>query len=132
VQNNGNAVYLPTYQRVPCWHVNENGTVPERLAYAPFGANPFFDGVFREPGFAVVCIQATSGQKAPAAAGHQGEHKLRKVHKLQDIEILRDLAERHGCGKCLELTALTFVYLYNLNIGPLDFMALHNADQHLL
>ena len=49
------------------------------------------------------------------------------VHKLQDIEILRDLAEQHGCGNCVELTAMTFMYLYNLNIGPLDFMALDNS-----
>jgi hypothetical protein len=50
------------------------------------------------------------------------------VHELQDIQILRDLAEEHGCGNCVELTAMTFMYLYNLNIGPLDFMALDNAD----
>ena len=47
VQNNVNAVYLPTYQRVSCWHVNENGTVAERLAYAPFGANPLAGGAIR-------------------------------------------------------------------------------------
>jgi len=28
----------------------------------------------------------------------------------------------------MELAAVTFMYLYNLNIGPLDFMALNNGD----
>jgi hypothetical protein len=50
------------------------------------------------------------------------------VHKLQDIQILSDLVDQHGCGNCMELTAVTFMYLYNLNIGPLDLMALDNAD----
>jgi hypothetical protein len=31
------------------------------------------------------------------------------VHELQDIQILRDLAEQHGCGNCVELTAMTFM-----------------------
>ena len=30
----------------------------------------------------------------------------------------------------MELTAITFMYLYNLNIGPLDFMALKRPADH--
>ena len=55
-------------------------------------------------------------------------YDARGVRKLQDIQILSDLADQHGCGNCMELTAVTFMYLYNLDIGPLDFMALVHAD----
>ena len=50
------------------------------------------------------------------------------VHKQQDIQILSDLVDQYGCGNCMELAAVTFMYLYNLNIGPLDYMALNGAD----
>ena len=52
------------------------------------------------------------------------------VQDLQDIQILSDLADQHGCGNCGELTAISFMYLYNLNIRPLDFMALENTADH--
>ena len=46
------------------------------------------------------------------------------VPNLQDIQILSDLADHHGCGNCGELSAITFMYLYILDFRPLDFMAL--------
>jgi hypothetical protein len=52
------------------------------------------------------------------------------VQNLQDIQILSDLAEQHGCGNCGELTAATFMLLYNLDIRPLDFMALKFPADH--
>ena len=52
------------------------------------------------------------------------------VQDLQDIQILSDLADQYGCGNCGELTAITFIYLYNLSIRPLDFMALKPPANH--
>jgi uncharacterized protein YkvS len=52
------------------------------------------------------------------------------VENLQDIQILSDLADQYGCGNCGELTAVTFIYLYNLSIRPLDFMALKPPADH--
>ena len=52
------------------------------------------------------------------------------MEDLQDIQILSDLADRSGCGNCGELPAVTFIYLYNLSIRPLDFMALKPPADH--
>ena len=52
------------------------------------------------------------------------------VQSLQDIQILSDLADHHGCGNCGEMTAVTFMYLYNLDIRPLDFMKLKKPADH--
>jgi hypothetical protein len=52
------------------------------------------------------------------------------VQDLQDIQILSDLADHYGCGNCGELTAVTFIYLYNLSIRPLDFMVLKPPADH--
>lgn len=44
------------------------------------------------------------------------------VQDLQDIQILSDLAEQHGCGNCGELTAVTFMCLYHLSVRPLEIL----------
>ena len=52
------------------------------------------------------------------------------VQDLQDIQILSDLAEQHGCGNCGELTAVTFICLYHLSVRPLDYMILKPPLDH--
>src|SRR5262245_1215393 len=52
------------------------------------------------------------------------------VNSLRDIQILANLADHHGCGNCMEMAARTFIYLFNLNIRPLDYMALNWEADH--
>jgi hypothetical protein len=52
------------------------------------------------------------------------------VQNLRDIQILSDLAEQHGGGNCLELTALAFAYLHRLGVRPLDFAELPRPADH--
>jgi hypothetical protein len=50
------------------------------------------------------------------------------VSSLRDIRVFDGLAEQYGCGNCGEVSARTFMFLYNLGIRPLDYMALDGAD----
>jgi hypothetical protein len=52
------------------------------------------------------------------------------VQDVDDIRILSDLADKYDSGNCGEMTAMAFMYLYNLGVRPLDFMALVNPADH--
>jgi hypothetical protein len=52
------------------------------------------------------------------------------VRSLSDIQILANLVDDHGCGNCGEMAARTFIYLYKLDIRPLDYMALNREADH--
>jgi hypothetical protein len=52
------------------------------------------------------------------------------VQDVDDIRILSGLADSFGCGNCGEMTARTFMFLYELGIRPLDFMVLINPADH--
>lgn len=52
------------------------------------------------------------------------------VQDVGDIRILSGLAGSHGCGNCGEMTALTFMFLYDLGVRPLDFMVLISPADH--
>jgi hypothetical protein len=52
------------------------------------------------------------------------------VEDLVDIQILSNLAEKHTCGNCGELTSVAFMYLHGLGVRPLDFMTLQSPADH--
>jgi hypothetical protein len=54
------------------------------------------------------------------------------VHNLRDMRTIAGLAEGFGCGNCGELSARTFMFLFNLGIRPLDFASLDGADHALV
>src|SRR5262249_16454713 len=52
------------------------------------------------------------------------------VQNLNDIRTLATLADDKHCGNCGELSASAFMYLYNLGVRPLDFVALKVPADH--
>ncbi|HEY7428192.1 MAG TPA: hypothetical protein VH682_28420 [Gemmataceae bacterium] len=52
------------------------------------------------------------------------------VQSLDDIQTLARLVDANGCGNCGEMAARTFIYLFNLNIRPLDYYALNPDADH--
>lgn len=50
--------------------------------------------------------------------------------KIQGFEAIAALAKQYGCGNCMEMAAMAFMYLYRLKVRPLDYMALNYPADH--
>lgn len=73
------------------------------------------------------CVYGNLRQKA---AWQQINSQNGGVQDVGDIRTLGGLAGSHGCGNCGEMTALTFMFLYDLGVRPLDFMVLIKPADH--
>lgn len=50
--------------------------------------------------------------------------------RIQGFEAIAAIAQQYGCGNCMEMAAMAFMYLYRLNVRPLDYMALMPPADH--
>jgi hypothetical protein len=56
--------------------------------------------------------------------------KEKGVDSLEDITTLAELAKKHSCGNCGEMTSSAFLHLHNVGIRPLDFVSLKDPADH--
>jgi len=50
--------------------------------------------------------------------------------KIQGFEAIAAVAKQYGCGNCMEIAAMVFMYLYRLKVRPLYYMALKSPADH--
>jgi hypothetical protein len=86
------------------------------------GANNQFSDIWNSHGKSLTCV---AGEKAAELVMSR---ILNNMQILEKIRTIARMAENRKCGNCGEQTCVAFIYLYDRNVRPLDFMQFDNGD----
>lgn len=68
-----------------------------------------------------LCVYGVLRQDSQLEEGVAMKSEIDPENKRQGIEKIAAVAKQYGCGNCMEIAAMAFMYLYRLKVRPLDY-----------